>query len=621
MFQIVLNGPGYLDTRFELPPGETLLGRAEDNHVVLSGDGVSRYHARLTLERDRLRLEDLRSVNGTRLNGRPVQGDALLRAGDRIEIGENQLSVDSILSTSEATTEVLRRPLDEMRTVARLRQARALAGSDALGAPAELESLALLSLVSERLANAPSLDAFLVDVAELVLELARARTVVILLRDDDALSSEIIRSGGRAVTTSSRGSIPRQVDSFSKAETARSGTRSSPRQTDSSSVAETVEIDRSSVVVPFREPASGRRHPGAALLYNTLDASPRAKAAAGDRGARGPVLVPATIRHLGPLSEGQIPISWSIVHRCITERVALCVEDAALDPRFAGSESVVAHGVHQAICVPLLRDDSIVGALYVNRRGEESGLERLLEALSAIAHLAASGIEQQQLKDRAEGEAKMRRSLERFLAPDVVDRVVREHGGGIGMEERIATVIFADISGFTAFTEKEPATRVVELLDEFYRRMTSVVFEHRGTVDKFIGDAVMAVFGAPYSHEDDAERALLAAIAMRASFDELMASWPEDERCALKIGLNTGRLLAGTVGGDRLEYTAVGDTVNVASRLVAGADPGQIVAARATIECCETRFDIRPLGERSLRGRSSAVSVFEVLDRSEPQHP
>lgn len=182
------------------------------------------------------------------------------------------------------------------------------------------------------------------------------------------------------------------------------------------------------------------------------------------------------------------------------------------------------------------------------------------------------------------------------------------------MEEREATLLFADISGFTALTERLAASRVAQLLDEFYRRMARVIFAHGGTVDKFIGDEVMAIFGAPLSFADDAARALRAALAMREEFAAMMASWPEEDRCRLKVGLNTGRVLAGTVGGEeRLEYTAVGDAVNVASRLVGEAEPGQILAGVSTVIAAGPRFVVRPLGVRQLRGRAGEVEIVEVL--------
>ncbi|AKU92301.1 adenylate/guanylate cyclase domain-containing protein [Vulgatibacter incomptus] len=530
MWQIVLNGPGYLDARYELPIGETRLGRAWDNDIVLTGDLVSRHHARLVVEGGSLRLLDPGSRNGTFLNGRPAGSSSEVRAGDRIEIGAYRIFVEALHLLSGATTVVLRRRLEEMPALARLEEARHLRGSEALLATVEIESLALLSQVSERLANAPTLGVFLADVAQLVLDVAGASTVAILLRQDGSTSD------------------------------------------------------------------------GAVTLSD------------------GRCYKPAAIRHTGDLTAGEVPISRTIVEQCVVERVAMCVADAGMDPRFADRESVLLHEVRQAICAPLVRGDEVVGALYVNRRGEEEELSRLVESLTAIAHLAASGIERQALRERAEQETRARRRLERFLAPEILDQVEALGDEGLRMEERVATVVFADISGFTSLAEQVEARRLVALLDAFYRRMAAIVFEHRGTVDKFIGDAVMAIFGAPCSREDDAELALSAALEMRAAFDELMSAWPREERRALKVGLATGPLLAGTVGGDRLDYTAVGDTVNVASRLVAAAEPGQILASGATIEAGGGAFQTVALGERTLRGRRLQVSIFELAGRVDPAH-
>lgn len=209
----------------------------------------------------------------------------------------------------------------------------------------------------------------------------------------------------------------------------------------------------------------------------------------------------------------------------------------------------------------------------------------------------------------------LRRSLERFLAPDVVDRVA---GGAeaLQMEERWGTVLFADISGFTRLTETARAEDVVALLDEFYRLMTEIVFEHGGTVDKFIGDAIMAIFGVPYAYGDDAARALRAAAEMERRFAAMEIAAP----CRLKVGVHAGTMLAGTVGGEhRLEYTAIGDTVNVAARLVEGADPGQILVSRAALEAAGAgRFPARALGERQLRGRQGTVELFALETEEKP---
>ena len=299
------------------------------------------------------------------------------------------------------------------------------------------------------------------------------------------------------------------------------------------------------------------------------------------------------------------------------------VGDAQDDERFKSRESVILYAMKQVLCVPMVHENNLIGLVYLNREADPAAggmsLEAMIDLLTAIAQLAAAGAQQAKLKAKVQNEERIRRALERFHAPDVVDRLVKDLGKGqqIGakVDERVVTVIFADIVGFTALTERLPAARVVELLNEFYRRMTRVIFSFGGTVDKFIGDSVMAVFGAPYTKADDAVRAVRAALAMRREFADMIQTRPGDERCGIKLALNTGKVLAGTVGSDdRLEYTALGDPVNTASRLEESALPGQILATQETIEAVGDRFQTNPLGPRELRGKSEAVLVHELVE-------
>jgi len=522
MWQIVLNGPGYLDTPYELPEGVTLLGRGDDNGIVLAGALVSRRHARIVADGDRLFVEDIGSRNGTGVNGVCIDRPVYLAPGDVIDIGENQLQVRRRDPRREETTILVRR--DATVPLERIQQARAL---DALDQRPEVAALVLLYRVSERLASAPSLERFLEEVADLVLEVARARTVVVQLVPPATASAE-----------------------------------------------DTAEL-----------PALTERR-----------------------------LEPAVVRHRDGTIAREVPISRSVIEECLRTGVALCVEDLATDARFASSESVVHYGSSQVICAPLSRGGIVEGLVYVTRDPDDAPLRPLVDAIAALAHLAGSGIEQQRLRERAAAEERLRRKLSRFLGSGLAAELAGDLAEGARMAECEATLLFADISGFTPLTERLPAPRVVGLLDEFYRRMARIVFAHGGTVDKFIGDEVMAIFGAPRRHGDDAARALRAALAMRAEFEEMMARWPAAERCQLKIGVNTGRVLAGTVGGDeRLEYTAIGDAVNVAARLVSEAAPGQIVVGLPTLEAAGGAFAVRPLGMRQIRGRRGAVEVAELL--------
>lgn len=517
MWQIVLNGPGYLDTPYELPPGETRIGRGDENEIVLAGGLVSRSHARLVVVGDRLYVEDVGSRNGTGVNGVAIDLAVYLSPGDVIDIGENQLQVRKRDPMREESTILVRR--DASVPLERIEQARAL---DVLDERPEVAALVLLYRVSERLAGAASLERFLGEVADLVLEVARARSVMVHLVSQD----------------------------------------------------------------------------GGAGTADELEA--------------------AVVRHRDGRREQPVPVSHGIMGECLRSGVALCVEDLARDARFTATESVLHQGPLQVICAPLSRGGPVQGLIYVTRDPDDAPLRPMVDAIAALAHLAGTGIEQQRLRERAAAEERQRQRLSRFLGHDLAAQLAGDISGS-RMQERVATLVFADISGFTPLAERLPAERVVALLDEFYRRMARVIFSFGGTVDKFIGDEVMAIFGAPRASGDDAARALQAALAMRSEFDQMITARPPGERCHLKIGVNTGQVLAGTVGGDeRLEYTAIGDAVNVASRLVGVAAPGQIVVGRSTVEVAGPGFAVRPLGVRQVRGRSGTVEVLELLGGGAP---
>jgi adenylate cyclase len=179
----------------------------------------------------------------------------------------------------------------------------------------------------------------------------------------------------------------------------------------------------------------------------------------------------------------------------------------------------------------------------------------------------------------------------------------------------VVSVLFSDIRGFSTIAERLEARDVATVVGRHLSAMAEVVAAHGGTIDKFQGDAVMAVFGAPDPQPDHAERALRCAIAMQARQAELNAQgWGVDDLPGLDVGIgvNTGQVIAGTVGGGgRLEYTVVGDAVNVASRLQSEADGGEIVASVSTVTAAPS-VPCEPVGPRYVKGREEPVEVFRV---------
>ena len=184
-------------------------------------------------------------------------------------------------------------------------------------------------------------------------------------------------------------------------------------------------------------------------------------------------------------------------------------------------------------------------------------------------------------------------------------------------DEREVTVVFADAVGFTDRCERTEPREVAQLLNRYFSRMADMVFRHEGTLDKFIGDCLMAVFGAPFPLEDHEIRAVDSALDMRDALRELNLELPESQRLDFRVGMHSGRVVAGDIGSaKRSDYTVLGATVNLAARLQGSvSEPGQIIISDATADALRDRFLLREVGEFQPKGISRAVKCYEVLDR------
>jgi adenylate cyclase len=212
--------------------------------------------------------------------------------------------------------------------------------------------------------------------------------------------------------------------------------------------------------------------------------------------------------------------------------------------------------------------------------------------------------------------------LSRFFSPAVLTEVIRQRNKKtLASSRQRVTVLFSDIRGFTSIAEKLPPEKVAQLLQEHLTAMTEIIFDHGGTVDKFIGDGIMALFGAPLKFANHAERAVGAALAMQAKTREFFSRWVDEGAGGLQIGvgINTGDAVVGILGSaQRLEYTAIGDTVNLASRLEGLTKDFSvpIIVSDSTFQDVQGLFSVRDLGELAVRGKAIAVKMFAV-DRAE----
>jgi adenylate cyclase len=313
----------------------------------------------------------------------------------------------------------------------------------------------------------------------------------------------------------------------------------------------------------------------------------------------------------------QMALSRAIIQQVMESKGPLLVMDAKEDARFSGSQSMAMSGMQSAMCAPLSSRDRLFGLLYVDNLSKRGTfMPEDLEVFAVIAAQAGLVIDRVMAKSEVLRQGVQLSALERFLSPAISRKITAEAADiRLGGESQRITLLFADVRGFTTMAEKMKPREAVEVLNEFFARMTNVIFEHDGTLDKYLGDGLMALFGAPFALQNDAEAAVRAAVNMQKSLAELnMISGKPPLN--IGIGIHTGEAVVGFLGTERrMDYTAIGDTVNVASRLTSQAGPGQIVISTATyaqigreIPCCQ-------LSAMKLKGRDEPIEVHEVLWR------
>ncbi|HEY7162878.1 MAG TPA: adenylate/guanylate cyclase domain-containing protein [Acidobacteriota bacterium] len=330
-------------------------------------------------------------------------------------------------------------------------------------------------------------------------------------------------------------------------------------------------------------------------------------------------LIAKVVKYRDPQADaGKITISKTITNRVFTDKVAILTSDALFDPRFDGGASIIFHNIRSAMCAPLWNKDDVIGVVFIDsttRTGTFNPSD--LDLLTALANYAAIGIEQARLNEKIKEEIKRRGQLERYHSPSVINRILNatESDQSLDAQEVDTTVMFSDIVGFTGMSEKMEPHRVALLLNEYFGEMTEIIFKYEGTLDKFIGDAIMAVFGAPLAMEDHAVRAVKTALEMREKLDEFNDEKFGQQRINVRFGINSGPVVAGDIGSPkRIEYTVLGNTVNIAQRLEAGvAKPGQIIIGANTYELVKDHFETQEMGEFSLKGLEQMTKVYEVL--------
>ncbi len=320
--------------------------------------------------------------------------------------------------------------------------------------------------------------------------------------------------------------------------------------------------------------------------------------------------------------QSEVPVSRTMVDQVMRDRVALLTYDALADQRLAGGESIRIHKIRAAMTAPLWSGEKIIGVLQVDTPFHAGTFtEQDLDLLTALANYAAVAVERLRYAETAEFERQVRSRLERYHSPAVIESIVerasRAEEPEVGrMRLAEATVLFADLAGFTPVSESSSPSEVAALLEAYFTHAVEAIFAAGGTLDKFIGDCVMAFFGAPVAQPDHAVRAVRAALAIQEAQERSNAERTAHGLPALRvrIAINSGPVMVGDVGSQRrVDYTVLGNTVNVAARLESEvAEPGEVTLGAETHRLVAGRVELEPLGEFQLKGLTQRVRAYRV---------
>jgi adenylate cyclase len=316
-------------------------------------------------------------------------------------------------------------------------------------------------------------------------------------------------------------------------------------------------------------------------------------------------------------------LSRTILNRVRQENRPLLIRDAKSEALLNSAASIVRAGIQAAFCSPLSSQERFLGVLYADNLAEPNAFSdmdfRIFTAIAAQTGLAlGNAIASKELLRREV----QRQALKVYLPPQVADLILSSDGAvDLSGAVQDITVLFADIRGFTRMSESMDAREVVRMLNELFTAMSEVIFTSGGTVDKFIGDCIMALFGAPLESPFSADHALRAAVAMQQTAKRLNMSRAQLglREIPIGIGLHTGSAVVGNIGSaDRVQYTAIGDTVNVASRLVNKAEGYQIIASEAFRKALSDAGPLTLIGEVELKGRRNRLNVYSVAWENMP---
>ncbi len=328
-------------------------------------------------------------------------------------------------------------------------------------------------------------------------------------------------------------------------------------------------------------------------------------------------LIPRYVKTRNGKGDTNIVLSRTVMGEVVNNRAAVLSSDATMDSRFSGAHSIIMQGIRSTMTLPLVHGPDLLGLMHLDSLFTSNAFtEKDLQICTGMAAQAAIAIQNARLASRIEKEAQTRAQISRLIPPSVVEQVVKgelviEKGGRVNE----ITMLFSDIRGFTTMSDGRPPEEVVNTLNEYFEVMVDVLFKFQGTLDKFVGDEIIGLFGAPIPIEDGPFKAVSCALLMLNDLEEFNRTRAAEKQPPIRIGIgiNTGNVITGAIGSTRaLQYTAIGDAMNVASRLVNLASPGEVIISEHTYRYVADRVDATALPPVKVKGKAEELRVFKV---------
>ncbi|MEM6500978.1 MAG: adenylate/guanylate cyclase domain-containing protein [Cyanobacteria bacterium P01_C01_bin.89] len=590
--QLRVQMPGTADRIVTVNKDDFRIGRSSECDFVVSSYGISRQHLRLSYshEKQGWMAQDLGSKNGTRLNQSPLIGEqgishgdrivvetvcfvVLLKAGSAMEITPANIragnSTSSTRSSPPTQTNIITRLPDGIRVDGW--QPQKAAGAPMVEKSPHVQYTAISSLPNGKMGIA---------------------------RNAKALQDQWLRADERGGKT-----------------------RADQEQT----IARLQELVKIAKALTLAESSEAIFLQVQQVVFRYLTHIQRIALLVDIDGSQRLRLLNAGARDDAQSHDLTVDASWigrSVCNKAFREQIAIQIADAQNEQEYGQEQSMLQKGILSAMAVPLWDEDKVVGVLYADanlssetwmQEGEED-----LSFFSALANLVAASVQRWLLSRKLKREEQLCQKLGRYHSPSVVQQMMAAgqfENGRIPPKDAYITLVFADIVGFTSLSERLNPVSVANLLNNFFEEMLTEIFDLGGTLDKFIGDCIMAFFGAPEPLADHALRATTAAYRMLRRLEQLNADGELGEKLQLRIAINSGRAFVGDVGSSqRMEYTVLGGTVNLAARMEAMCPPGQCVISQSTYNLLPElkRQHWSKMGEHYFKGIERPVSVYQL---------